>query len=1311
MGEAAGASSQSMVKATNMSNDKTNPSTASASRRTNSSAGNSFFYKLLLTLGSLKITVFLLSLALIVVLIATLQQSRRDIYSVKQQHFRSPIVFIEFQEMLTPAWFPELQEVGGGFLMPSGALILTLMLVNLFCAHATRFRIQARGKRLLLGSLFLLAGVGMTLLVIMNGNSRGEFQDEPLIAWSTQWNLLQVLLGAAALAGLAGTYFLESSVRRTFSFITGLVLGGLLAFLLFQGSSAFIGNDAMRVVWRLVQGSVAAIVLYIGALMVFRRKAGIVVIHAGLLLLMIGELYTTYSAAEQRLFFYEGDTTQHTVDVNAVEVAFLSETNEEQRQDVITIPASRLGTDGIVDVEGSPFRLEIINYYPNTQLFSVKPGDPTVPGAVGLARFVSAQQKTEVTGVGGSEVNSASAYVRVLDRNDNDLGTYLISQQLYDDNDFELDTIEADGETWQIALRFRHIYKPYSVTLNSTSRVNYTGTDIPQAYSSNFRITDPDNNVDAIKEVSMNNPLRYNNETFYQSGHDTHPASGKKYSVLQVVRNTGWMIPYVSCAMVGIGLLLHFLGTFVGFVEKLSTNREPAPGYDKHSIIFVAGFLILFGMYAYRAVPKAVVEQEINLERFGQIPAAFEGRVQPIDSIARSTLRQLRKYEIPVKWDWQEQKEVKYPPVRWLTDWVFGAEGSDDYRIFKIIDPDIVQGLSLERRKSHLYSVKDLLEVEDELREYVVAAQAVNAQDPSLLSAFQKKIIKLNGHLDLVQNLQYAFSSPIVYQTEDPLQTLERILLTAKAPNFIPRVVPGTDENNWSVLSPLLAPEWIQSLCDKYGTNNADRIATAILEVKAADKLNDIILRRELGRTLMSNRGLDPRSISPQQLDQVIDALLKDQSAEVREKVEQLVRLTQSQIADQVALQIDALKANVLDELAGFVPIKDGDFDFSELPYNNLPLAQLRTAYLEGDATTFNNNVDTHLSEASATPDVQANAGQVSWEHTLNRVSPFYLATAIYIGAFLLSLLSWLFLAGAQNSQLMSSLATASRRSAFWLVILGFAIHTLGLLLRIYISGRPPVTNLYGSAIFIGWVGVLFGLVTERMIGYCFGNVKAAFAGVTTLLTAFALGSEGDTFSVLQAVLDTQFWLSTHVVSITIGYAATLVAGLLGILYLLVSIFIPRDLTSTRKTMAKMVYGVTCLALIFSFVGTVLGGLWADDSWGRFWGWDPKENGALMIVLVNAILLHARWAGLVKDRGMAVIAILGNIVTLWSWFAVNELGIGLHTYGLTEGRMKTLCEAWLAQGAMILLAAIPTKYWLGNRAAAAAKSAARTSKS
>jgi len=91
-----------------------------------------------------------------------------------------------------------------------------------------------------------------------------------------------------------------------------------------------------------------------------------------------------------------------------------------------------------------------------------------------------------------------------------------------------------------------------------------------------------------------------------------------------------------------------------------------------------------------------------------------------------------------------------------------------------------------------------------------------------------------------------------------------------------------------------------------------------------------------------------------------------------------------------------------------------------------------------------------------------------------------------------------------------------------------------------------------------------------------------------------------------------------------------------------------------------MIYGSICFAAFFSLVGTVLGGLWADDSWGRFWGWDPKENGALVIVLWTALVLHARAARLVRQRGMAVLAVGGNIVTSWSWFGVNQLGVGLH---------------------------------------------------
>ena len=120
-----------------------------------------------------------------------------------------------------------------------------------------------------------------------------------------------------------------------------------------------------------------------------------------------------------------------------------------------------------------------------------------------------------------------------------------------------------------------------------------------------------------------------------------------------------------------------------------------------------------------------------------------------------------------------------------------------------------------------------------------------------------------------------------------------------------------------------------------------------------------------------------------------------------------------------------------------------------------------------------------------------------------------------------------------------------------------------------------------------------------------------------------------------------------------------------------------------------MIYGVLCFAIFFSFVGTVLGGLWADDSWGRFWGWDPRENGALIIVLWNALVLHARWAGLVRTRGLAVLVVVGNIVTAWSWFGVNELGVGLHSYGFKEGVLRNLLIVVLSQLLIIVIGCLP----------------------
>jgi ABC-type transport system involved in cytochrome c biogenesis permease subunit len=203
-------------------------------------------------------------------------------------------------------------------------------------------------------------------------------------------------------------------------------------------------------------------------------------------------------------------------------------------------------------------------------------------------------------------------------------------------------------------------------------------------------------------------------------------------------------------------------------------------------------------------------------------------------------------------------------------------------------------------------------------------------------------------------------------------------------------------------------------------------------------------------------------------------------------------------------------------------------------------------------------------------------------------------------------------------------------------------------------------------------------------------------------------------------VLDTNFWLATHVVVVTLGYASTFVAGLLAVVYIVLGLFTPLltqklqpaggtipSKTSVQakpvgqieigKALAKMVYGIACFATLFSFTGTVLGGIWADQSWGRFWGWDPKENGALLIVLWNAIILHARWGGLVRDRGLMNLAVFGNIMTSFSWFDVNMLGIGLHSYGFMDSAFKWLILFGGSQLVVIGFGLLPLHLWRSFR--------------
>jgi ABC-type transport system involved in cytochrome c biogenesis permease subunit len=243
--------------------------------------------------------------------------------------------------------------------------------------------------------------------------------------------------------------------------------------------------------------------------------------------------------------------------------------------------------------------------------------------------------------------------------------------------------------------------------------------------------------------------------------------------------------------------------------------------------------------------------------------------------------------------------------------------------------------------------------------------------------------------------------------------------------------------------------------------------------------------------------------------------------------------------------------------------------------------------------------------------------------------------------------------------------------------------HTLGIVWRMMIMGRPPMTNLYATFLFVAWVCVVLGLFIEWFQRNNLGTVLAGIAGLVLLLVAARFSTQGDTMGVVVAVLDSNFWLATHVVCITIGYAGCVAAGIAGHVYLIQGLFKTSEHSALRST-TKAVYGLLAFGLIFSFLGTMLGGVWADQSWGRFWGWDPKENGALLIVLWCALLFHARIAGLIGPHGMAQGSVFGVIIVVFAWLGVNLLGVGLHSYGFTSGLALGM---WITIGIELLFMA------------------------
>ena len=594
----------------------------------------------------------------------------------------------------------------------------------------------------------------------------------------------------------------------------------------------------------------------------------------------------------------------------------------------------------------------------------------------------------------------------------------------------------------------------------------------------------------------------------------------------------------------------------------------------KKSRLILSLVILATALYATAPLFQHDRQGGFEMEKFGRIPVLLNGRIKPLDTVARTSLLIIHGKQTLATDD------GTLTPIDWLAEVLMKQSVAQDRKIFVIRNPETLAALGWQPDAGKYFSFREFIPHLQQVEQQAELAQKVDAQ---LRSPFQRDIIKLFERLTLFHRLANSIE---VNGTQNFASQIDEMVK-----NIHPNPVP---------MNTGIKPEALQNIGFLAETGY-------FFPIPPFPPNDDPLQWRKMGESL-------------------------------------LLFLTDGKLHPAIKTW-----------------------------------AALATAFQQNDVAAFNRTLDSYSVELKR--DLAGRVWKAKVESVFNQLQPFYSAMVLYVLIFILAAASWLIWPQTLG------------KYAFVLLILTFAIHSAGLITRMYLEGRPPVTNLYSSAVFIGWGAVLLGIFLERFFRNGIGSATAAMIGFITLLIAHHLSMDGDTMEMMRAVLDTNGWLATHVVCVTLGYASTFLAGFLALTYIVRGAFTPSLDRSTASSLTRMVYGIVCFATLFSFVGTILGGIWADQSWGRFWGWDPKENGALLIVLWNAIILHARWGGLVRQRGLMVMAVFGNIVTSWSWFGVNMLGIGLHSYGFMDSAFPWLIAFVASQLAFMMIGLLPLHLW------------------
>lgn len=587
-----------------------------------------------------------------------------------------------------------------------------------------------------------------------------------------------------------------------------------------------------------------------------------------------------------------------------------------------------------------------------------------------------------------------------------------------------------------------------------------------------------------------------------------------------------------------------------------------------------------------------------DINAFGRLPVLVNGRLKPLDTVARSSLLQLQGRQTVTTPDGR-----RLQPAEWLLDVAFRPNLADAYQHFEIVNPDVLAIFELRSTDGQGEKRFSLKQLQPKIAELQRQTRLADQVESAVRTPFQRAVIQLYGNLVHYQRLRHAFVSP-----------------------------------------------------------------------ESSDFLGDLL-------KLQDNVKAGVDAVRARQAGQPHDEAAAKAMTEIGEKFVIMAESTTFHVVPPAADNPDRTAWRTAGA-ALLETFRTGSVNAAALAY-----AGFAHAWRNEKAEEFNKLAGLFRTDLAKRFAPEFGKGDV--ETRFNAAQPFYASTVLYALAFFLAIFSWL------------AWPAPLARSAFWIMTVAWIVTTAGIGTRMWLEGRPPVTNLYSSALFVGWGSVGLCLLLEAIYRNAVASVAAGAIGFTTLLIAHHLSLSGDTLEMMRAVLDSNFWLATHVVVITAGYSATFLAGFLAIIYIFRGVLTRSLDAATADSLARMVYGIICFATLFSFVGTILGGIWADQSWGRFWGWDPKENGALLIVIWNALILHARWGGMIRQRGLMNLAIGGNIITSWSWFGTNMLGVGLHSYGFTDAAFVALSSFVASQLAIIAVGCLPARLWRSSGTAAA----------